>query len=384
GTLSTSGMKLYVDGNLVASNTAVTKAQVYRGYWRVGGDNLSSWPSAPSREAIAANLDEVAVYPSALSPNRVQAHYAASGRGTLVNTPPVAAFTTQMQDRTVTVNGSGSTDSDGQIVSYAWTFGDGSTASGATPPSHTYAVAGSYDITLTVTDDQGATNSITKSVTATDPGGPVVLASDTFTRTLASGWGTADSGGAWTVSSASVFSVNGTQGLVSTTASGGRSTYLRSVSDNATDTLVTLSSDKVVAGGGMYVSTVGRSIVGAGDYRSVVRFQSDGRVAVRLSRANASGTETIIVPEAVVAGLTYAANDKLLVRTQVTGTSPTTVRVKVWKFGTTEPVAWNQTTTDATATLQAAGSVGLLTYVSGSATNAPILLTVDDLLVTKP
>ncbi|MGZ6964175.1 MAG: LamG-like jellyroll fold domain-containing protein, partial [Acidimicrobiia bacterium] len=42
GTLSTSGMKLYVDGNLVASNTAVTKAQVYRGYWRVGGDNLSS------------------------------------------------------------------------------------------------------------------------------------------------------------------------------------------------------------------------------------------------------------------------------------------------------------------------------------------------------
>ncbi|MGZ4689398.1 MAG: PKD domain-containing protein [Acidimicrobiia bacterium] len=301
-----------------------------------------------------------------------------------VNVPPVAAFTTQMQDRTVTVNGSGSSDSDGQIVSYNWTFGDGSTATGATPPPHAYAVAGPYDVTLTVTDDQGATNSITRTVNATDPVGPVVLASDTFTRTLASGWGTADSGGAWTTSAASAFSANGTQGLVSTTASGGRSTYLRSVSNNATDTLVTLSSNKVVAGGGMYVSTVGRSIVGAGDYRSVVRFQSDGRVAVRLGRANAAGTETIIVPEAVIPGLTYAANDKLLMRTQVTGTSPTTIRVKVWKFGTTEPVAWNQTTTDSTANLQAAGSVGLVTYVSGSATNAPIVLTVDDLLVTKP
>ena len=48
GTLSTAGLKLYVDGALVASNPSVTKAQVYRGYWRVGGDNLGSWPSVPS------------------------------------------------------------------------------------------------------------------------------------------------------------------------------------------------------------------------------------------------------------------------------------------------------------------------------------------------
>ena len=41
GTLSADGMKLFVDGALVASNASVTKAQVYRGYWRVGGDRLS-------------------------------------------------------------------------------------------------------------------------------------------------------------------------------------------------------------------------------------------------------------------------------------------------------------------------------------------------------
>ena len=80
-------MKLYVDGALVASNASYTKAQVYRGYWRVGGDRLSSWPSAPTREAITAQIDEVAVYPYALPASRVGAHYAASGRDGSVPVP---------------------------------------------------------------------------------------------------------------------------------------------------------------------------------------------------------------------------------------------------------------------------------------------------------
>ncbi len=54
-TLNAQGMKLYVDGNQVAANASVTKAQTYRGYWRIGGDRLQSWPSTPSREAISAN-----------------------------------------------------------------------------------------------------------------------------------------------------------------------------------------------------------------------------------------------------------------------------------------------------------------------------------------
>ena len=47
GTLGADGMKLYVDGNLVAQNATVTKAQVYRGYWRVGGDQLVVLAVAP-------------------------------------------------------------------------------------------------------------------------------------------------------------------------------------------------------------------------------------------------------------------------------------------------------------------------------------------------
>ena len=71
------------------------------------------------------------------------------------NAPPVANPGGPYQGATgqpVSFDGSGSSDPDGDNLSYAWDFGDGGTASGAMV-SHTYAVAGSYLVTLTVTDD---------------------------------------------------------------------------------------------------------------------------------------------------------------------------------------------------------------------------------------
>jgi PKD repeat protein len=58
----------------------------------------------------------------------------------------------------VSFDGSGSTDPDGSIVAYDWDFGDGNTGTGVTP-NHTYAAAGTYNVTLTVTDDSGASDS---------------------------------------------------------------------------------------------------------------------------------------------------------------------------------------------------------------------------------
>ena len=68
----------------------------------------------------------------------------------------------------VSFSSSGSTDPDGSIVSYAWDFGDGATATQPNP-SHTYTVAGSYVATLTVTDNLGATTTQTALVKATAP-----------------------------------------------------------------------------------------------------------------------------------------------------------------------------------------------------------------------
>src|SRR5262249_48456482 len=52
----------------------------------------------------------------------------------------------------------------GYIIDYQWTFGDGGTATGPTP-THTYAAAGPYTVTLTVEDDAGLTASTSQTVT---------------------------------------------------------------------------------------------------------------------------------------------------------------------------------------------------------------------------
>lgn len=71
------GSRLYVDGGLVATGTAVTLVSL-NGYWRAGAEALSGWPSAPTSSYFAGSLDEVAVYSTVLSASRIQAHYAAA------------------------------------------------------------------------------------------------------------------------------------------------------------------------------------------------------------------------------------------------------------------------------------------------------------------
>lgn len=82
------------------------------------------------------------------------------------NQAPHADFGSDCDDLACTFNSSASTD-DGAIVERAWTFGDSATATGMAP-AHTYDVTGTYDVTLTVTDDGGLTDSITKQVSVDD------------------------------------------------------------------------------------------------------------------------------------------------------------------------------------------------------------------------
>jgi PKD repeat protein len=87
------------------------------------------------------------------------------------NQVPVASFTesgeTVYVEESINFDASGSYDPDGSIVSYSWDFGDGTTATGVTV-SNAYIYAGSYTVTLTVTDNRGATNtaSVVKTVLA--------------------------------------------------------------------------------------------------------------------------------------------------------------------------------------------------------------------------
>jgi PKD repeat protein len=70
----------------------------------------------------------------------------------------------------LTLSGATSTDADGTIASYAWTFGDNTTGTGATP-SKTYTAAGTYTARLTVTDNAGAPATAQATVTITAAGG---------------------------------------------------------------------------------------------------------------------------------------------------------------------------------------------------------------------
>ncbi|MEM7219920.1 MAG: PKD domain-containing protein, partial [Pseudomonadota bacterium] len=95
----------------------------------------------------------------------------------VTNFAPVASFAIDVTESripfSVNVDASGSSDANGTIVSYEWNFGDGTTTTGMTA-SHEYTTIGTYTVSLTVTDDQGATSTVTETVDAQPPLPPVI------------------------------------------------------------------------------------------------------------------------------------------------------------------------------------------------------------------
>jgi PKD repeat protein len=76
----------------------------------------------------------------------------------------VAEFAWSCTELACSFDAAGSTDPDGVIVSYAWDFGDDATASGVVA-SHTFSTPGSYGVSLTVTDDDDASDGTSHTVT---------------------------------------------------------------------------------------------------------------------------------------------------------------------------------------------------------------------------
>jgi PKD repeat protein len=90
--LSPAGQALYVDGKRVGTAPSVTRGQAYAGWWQVGGGTLNGWPSQPGSVELDGSIDEVALYPTALSQETVQAHYTAGGGTVTVVPRPADAY----------------------------------------------------------------------------------------------------------------------------------------------------------------------------------------------------------------------------------------------------------------------------------------------------
>lgn len=97
-------------------------------------------------------------------------NYYANSLSVYVGPLPVASFTQYFNSSLTYTFNSTSTVSSGSIASYAWNFGDGGTAT-TSNPQHTFASAGTYNVSLTVTTNAGCTATITNAVVASTTSG---------------------------------------------------------------------------------------------------------------------------------------------------------------------------------------------------------------------
>lgn len=335
-----------------------------------GGVGLDTYVSSTATGPQTVQVDRFTVTRPGGSPPPPPANAAPTA---VIGAPVVSG-------RTVQFDGRGSTDTDGTVAAWRWSFGDGQSADGATA-SRTYAADGTYPVTLTVTDDDGATATASTTVTVSAPPPVTDVARDAFARTVSNGWGAADVGGPWTVSGAtSRYVVGDGVGRQVLTALGSTAeATLAGARATGVDTRVNLSWNRTAGAGKLYASVVPRVVSSSTDYRASVVVTADGRPTVSLVR-RVGGVETRLA--SVVPPVSVAANTPYTMAVRLTPAGGSTeLAVKFWPAGSTEPTAWQATATDGTADLQQAGSVKLLSYLSSSAT-APVTTSFDDLVAT--
>ncbi|HYI21508.1 MAG TPA: PKD domain-containing protein [Candidatus Limnocylindrales bacterium] len=207
------------------------------------------------------------------------------------------------------------------------------------------------------------------------------VATDAFSRTVSGGWGVADTGGSYTLEgNAANFSVSGGIGRI-VLPNGGANRAVRLTGATAHDMQLTVrvATDRQPNGGPLYVYLPARR-TGTSEYRPKLILNANGTVSAHAGIV-INGSESSLAPAVVVPGLNQSAGSFVWVKALVSGASPTTVSVKAWADGASEPGGWNFSTTNSNAALQGTGSVGLRAYVQGSSTNTPITVQFDDLLV---
>lgn len=336
------------------------------------GDGVTSTEAAPVHTYAAAGTYSVTLVVtdsagarSAITSQDVTVEHAA----------PTAEFVASIAERSVSVDAAGSHASDNAtITQYVWSWGDGSPDELGANASHTYAEGGSYQVALTVTDSLGGTSTVTRTVGVSSE---TFAVQDAFERDVASGWGSAVVGGGWDGTTG--LSVSGGVGSVSVGRSQTRNVTLASVSLGDIDAQFVFAVDRVTDGGGLHLN-VATHKTDEGSYRAKLRMSSTGVLNVGVAKL--VGTAETLVANRALPAFNYAAGQQLMVRLNtVTVDDTTTMSVKVWPASEPEPTAWSVVGSDSEAALQAPGAFGFSMYASGSSTNGPTLISIDDLTI---
>ena len=216
------------------------------------------------------------------------------------------------------------------------------------------------------------------------PNGGATIAEDNFGRTVVGGLGIADVGGPWTLSGpAADFAVTrGTASVTLPSQSAERFAYLGSVKQTSADVYATFSIDKLGGANGTFLWLLGRWISATVQYQGLVHIASTGTIMLEFQKFDDSTTQEQLASLAL--SQVYVAGTMLDVRLEVQAMpgGETALRMRVWTSTMVEPTAWQLSAVDAapSSALQAAGAVGIQSYLSEGATNYPIVESISSFL----
>lgn len=206
------------------------------------------------------------------------------------------------------------------------------------------------------------------------------LLDDSFERSVNGGWGKAKAGGEWkTTWNAAAFSADGTSGRIAMAGPRSSASIISDpIKSTSTDAVVDFSLDAVPSGNGAFISYAARTTK-AGQYQATVRIGSAGNPVITVSRV-VKGRETSL--GSYVLTQPYTAGQPLHLRMVVDGAESTNIQTKLWA-GDSEPAEWGIEVVDNDKTLNEAGTVGLTTYMSGSAGPETVTLAVDKVTIKQ-
>ncbi|HEY5005569.1 MAG TPA: hypothetical protein VII61_20575 [Ktedonobacteraceae bacterium] len=200
------------------------------------------------------------------------------------------------------------------------------------------------------------------------------IAADSFQRTIASGWGSADTGGWWTVAGSPwSWSVASAAGNVTVGANGQEQAYLSSFTTQDVDVVEKIVLPRCTGSSTNCDSYVlGRYASGySPTYYRVGLVQGAGNPDILLRAQRSDGTS---LGSDLDTGLPAANGAVVWLHAQFQGVNPTAVRARAWLDGTTEPSTWLLNTTDSNSAEQVAGAVGVQFHNEDTSTSAAFQL----------